>query len=232
MTQRESRRADASAADRLIDAAEALYGEQGLAGVSLRQISVAAGSGNNYAVQYHFGDVAGLIRAILERRTPELERQRAQLLAEVKAQDRLSDSRVLMNVLYRPLIEYVDARGERTYARFLLALHSSPTGMQHASDMFRLTPIADQVHDLLHLANPEIPPPLIRERQRLIAIMVLTSIFNRYAPYQAARFDTALIDNALEMATAAITAPLSPAVQEMMGQIKGKKPGSMDPGPG
>jgi len=60
-------RADISVPDRLIEAAEALYGRHGLEGVSLRQISFSAGTGNNYAVQYHFGGVAGLIRAILRR---------------------------------------------------------------------------------------------------------------------------------------------------------------------
>lgn len=223
--------ADTSAADRLLEAAEALYGEHGLDGVSLRQIGVAAGSGNNYAVQYHFGDAAGLIRAILERRIPELELKRAQLLAQVKAEGRLGDTRALMEVLYRPLIDHVDAQGNRTYARFVLALNSSPAGLQHTLDQFRLMPISDHVLDLLHLANPEIPRPLLGERQRLIAIMVLTSIFHRYAPYQPQRFDAALIDNALDMATAAIVAPMSPAVQEMMQQITCKKPGSDDARP-
>jgi AcrR family transcriptional regulator len=213
-----------SAADRLIDAAEALYGEHGLDGVSLRQIGVAAGSGNNYAVQYHFGDADGLIRAILEERTPELERRRALLLAKVKEEGRLGDSRALMDVLYRPMIDHVDAQGRRSYARFILALNSSPAALHHVVGQFRLMPISDHVLDLLHLANPALPRALIGERQRLVAIMVLTSIFHRWDPYQPERFDPALIENALDMATAAITAPMAPAVAEMMGQISCRKP--------
>lgn len=212
-------RTDSSAADRLIDAAEALYGRHGLDGVSLRQISVAAGNGNNNAVQYHFGDAAGLLRAILEKRLPQLELQRAELLAKVKAQDRLADPRALMEVLYRPIIAHVDAQGERVYARFNLALISTPAGLQHSMDLFRLMPISDHVLDLLHQAHPEIPSPLIRERQRLIAIMVLTSFFDRRAHYADPKFDEALIDNVLDMATAALTAPVGPRVAEMMGQI-------------
>ena len=211
--------ADTSATDRLIEAAEALYGERGLDGVSLRQISVAAGSGNNYAVQYHFGDAGGLIRAILEKRTPELERRRAQLLATVKEDGRLGDSRALMEILYRPLIDHVDAQGKRSYARFILALNSSPAALPHVIGQFRLMPISDHVLDLLQLANPTLPRLLVAERQRLIAIMVLTSIFHRYGPFQPEAFDPAVIDNALDMATAAITAPMSSAVGEMMGEI-------------
>jgi hypothetical protein len=53
---------------------------------------------------------------------------------------------------------------------------------------------------------------------------VLTSVFHRHAPYRPQRFDPALIDNALDMATAAIVAPLAPAVREMMGQIAFERP--------
>lgn len=216
--------AEGSAAERLIDAAEALYGAHGLDGVSLRQIGVAAGSGNNYAVQYHFGDAGGLIRAILEKRTPVLERRRGELLAQVEAQGRQGDSRALMEVLYRPMIDHVDAEGRRTYARFILALNSSPAALHHVVGQLRLMPVSDHVLDLLHEANPDLPRALIGERQRLIAIMVLTSVFHRWGPYQPERFDAALIDNALDMATAAITAPVAPAVAEMMRQIGCRRP--------
>jgi AcrR family transcriptional regulator len=212
------RRGDGSAADRLIEAAERLYGLYGLEGVSLRQIGAEAGHGNNNAVQYHFGDAAGLIRAILQKRTPELELRRAELLAEAKAQDRLGSSKALMEILYRPLFEHLDAGGRRTCARFILALNTSPAGLQHSIDVFPLMAISDHVLDLLHLANPQVPPRLIRERQRLAAVMVLTSLFSRAPPYGEARFDAALIDNALDMATAAVTAPFGAAVGEMLQQ--------------
>jgi AcrR family transcriptional regulator len=218
MARTATRRADGSAADRLIEAAEQLFGRYGLEGVSLRRISVEAGHGNNNAVQYHFGDAGGLIRAILQKRTPELELRRAELLAEAKAQDRLGSSRALMEILYRPLFEHLDARGERSCARFILALNTSPAGLQHSIDVFHLMAISDHVLDLLHQANPEVPPRLIRERQRLAAVMVLTSLFSRAPPYGDARFDAALIDNALDMATAAVTAPFGPAVGEMLEQ--------------
>jgi AcrR family transcriptional regulator len=214
-----SPRVESSAADRLIDAAEALYGQYGLDGVSLRQISVAAGNGNNNAVQYHFGDAAGLIRAITEKRLPELELMRAHRLAKVKEEGRLGDSRALMDILYRPLFEHVNAEGERAYARFNLALISSPSGLKYAIDSFQLMPISDHVLDLLRQANPGLPWPLIRERQRLIALMVLSSLFSRRPPYALPEHDEALIEDALDMATAAVTAPLAPAVAEMMGRL-------------
>jgi AcrR family transcriptional regulator len=208
-----------------MEAAEALYGRHGLEGVSLRQISIAAGTGNNYAVQYHFGDIAGLIRAILMKRIPEIELKMARILAKTKAQGRLAETRALVEVLFRPLFEHVDSRGDRAHARFVLALLSSPEGAQHFIGLLNQMPIADHVFDLLNASNPDIPPRFLRERQRLITIMVLTSVFNRHAPYNEDEFDAALIDNALDMANAALTAPIGDGVRDMLRRTSSKRGG-------
>jgi len=218
-------RADTSVADRLMEAAEELFGRHGLEGVSLRQISVAAGTGNNYAVQYHFGDVAGLIRAILTKRIPELELRMARILAQTKAHGRLAETRALIEVLFRPLFEHVNSAGQRAHARFVLALLSSPEGARHFIGLLNLMPIADHVFDLLNAANPDIPPRFLRERQRLITIMVLTSVFNRHAPYNEDEFDAALIDNAMDMASAALTAPVGNDVRGMLRRTGSKRAG-------
>jgi AcrR family transcriptional regulator len=218
-------RADTPVADRLIEAAEALYGRHGVEGVSLRQISIAAGTGNNYAVQYHFGNTAGLIRAILMKRIPEIELKMARLLAKTKAEGRLSKTRALVELLFRPLFEHVNARGDRAHARFVLALLSLPAGAQHFIGLLNLMPIADHVFDLLNAANPDIPPQFLRERQRLITIMVLTSVFNRHSPFNEDEFDTALIDNALDMANAALTAPIGDGVRDMLRRTSSKRGG-------
>jgi AcrR family transcriptional regulator len=208
-------RLDVSLADRLIDAAEMLYATHGIAGASLRQITAAAGTANNYAVQYHFGDMAGLIRAVLEKRMPEIERRRAALLAKAKVADQLGDLRALNEVLYRPLIEYANPRGERWFARFVLALLTSQLGLRLASGTEQLAPVSEHILDLQCAANPGVPAILLRERHRMIVSMILMTVLNRHAPFDAA-VDTALIDNALDMATAALSAPVSKAVRSML----------------
>lgn len=214
----------------MIEAAESLYGRNGLEGASLRQISIAAGTGNNYAVQYHFGDAAGLIRAILTKRLPEIDLAMARLLSRLKAQGRLAETRALIELLFRPLFDHVNSRGERAHARFVLALLSSPAGAQHATGLLNMMPIADHVFGLLNAANPGIPPPFLRERQRLITIMVLTSVFNRHTPYDAEDYDEALIDNALDMASAALTAPIGDGLQDMLRRTGSKRGGRLPHG--
>ena len=53
----------------------------GIAGVSLREIRLAAKQGNAGALHYHFGTKDGLLRALLERELPLLVDRRRVLLA-------------------------------------------------------------------------------------------------------------------------------------------------------
>ncbi len=194
-------RSAGSVVDRLIETAEQLYGQHGLTGVSLRQICTAAGAGNNNAVQYHFGDAAGLIRAIHTRRLVENEIRRAQLLAKAEARNRLS-VRDLVEVLYLPIIEAVDTNGKRSYARFLFALHSAPTGVQYTINLMPLMPAAQRAMELLHDAISELPAAVLFERNRLIIFLILASILN---PRKGSS-DAATVANAFDMAVGALTA--------------------------
>ncbi len=50
----------------MLDAGEALFGEHGFAGASVRAVTAAAGTNLN-AVNYHFGSKEGLFRAVVHR---------------------------------------------------------------------------------------------------------------------------------------------------------------------
>lgn len=88
--------------ERLLDAAERLYAERGIDAVSLREIVQAAGARNATAVQYHFGDRAGIVRAILARHAPEIEARRHALLDAYEA-DGVPGGRTLAAALVRPM---------------------------------------------------------------------------------------------------------------------------------
>src|SRR5688500_5182333 len=88
--------------DRLIAAAEHLFATKGIDGVSLREINRASGAKNAVAVQYHFEDRAGVIRAILDKHRPAVEAARHELLDEYE-DDRAEDLRRLAGALVRPL---------------------------------------------------------------------------------------------------------------------------------
>ena len=64
-------------------AAERLYAEHGVFAVSNRQVSEAAGQGNNAAVGYHFGTKTDLVRAIEEKHRLPVEQLREQMVADL-----------------------------------------------------------------------------------------------------------------------------------------------------
>src|SRR3954447_24952376 len=88
--------------DRLGDAAENLFAEHGVGGVSLREINRAAGAKNAVAVQYHFGDREGILRAINAKHFPAIDARRHAMLDEYEAQGK-DDVRALAAAWVRPL---------------------------------------------------------------------------------------------------------------------------------
>jgi AcrR family transcriptional regulator len=62
-----------STQEAILVAAERLFAEHGVFAVSNRQVSEAAGQGNNAAVGYHFGTKADLVRAIEEKHRGPVE---------------------------------------------------------------------------------------------------------------------------------------------------------------
>ncbi|HEU4364195.1 MAG TPA: TetR/AcrR family transcriptional regulator [Candidatus Krumholzibacteria bacterium] len=69
--------------ERILDAAEHLFAEQGVAATSLRAIMKEAGA-NMAAIHYHFGSRTGLLEALLARRAEPLNRRRLEMLDEVE----------------------------------------------------------------------------------------------------------------------------------------------------
>src|SRR6266496_6693275 len=63
-------------------AAERLFAEHGVFAVSNRQVSEAAGQGNNAAVGYHFGTKTDLVRAIEQKHRASIERLLEAMVAE------------------------------------------------------------------------------------------------------------------------------------------------------
>ena len=76
-----------STKETLVVTAERLFAERGIDGVSIRQITLEAGLGNNSAVTYHFESKAGLVRAIFEYRVPYLTERRRLLWAQAPPGD-------------------------------------------------------------------------------------------------------------------------------------------------
>ena len=91
----------------LLDVAERLFAQQGIATVSLRQIVIAAGQGNLSAAHYHFGSREGLIRAVVERRMRTIDAIRHRRLDAIEAAGRAGEVHAIVGAAVETLAEVV-----------------------------------------------------------------------------------------------------------------------------
>ncbi|MEO5702142.1 MAG: TetR/AcrR family transcriptional regulator [Casimicrobiaceae bacterium] len=115
--------------DRILDAAEALFMEQGFEATSLRQLTAAAGV-NLAAVNYHFGGKEVLFEAVLRRRLDPMNDERVRLLAAFErdaAPDAVSCERILA-ALFVPALRLArdPARGGSNFLRLLGRAYADP----------------------------------------------------------------------------------------------------------
>ncbi|GAB3211198.1 TetR/AcrR family transcriptional regulator [Marinactinospora thermotolerans] len=119
-------RGERSAATRelILTTAERLFAEHGLFAVSNRQISEAAGQGNNTAVGYHFGTKADLLRAIVRRHSERIEQLRTAMVGQVRDS---TDVRAWATCLVHPATDHLAELGPPTwFARFSAQMTADP----------------------------------------------------------------------------------------------------------
>lgn len=105
----------------LIVAGERLFAERGMHGVSLREIGAEAGQRNNNVTQYHFGSKEGLVVAIFEHRSAEVNTRRLELLAAAE-REAVTDAGSLLGAFFLPLVEQIQQGNH--YVRFLARLRT------------------------------------------------------------------------------------------------------------
>jgi AcrR family transcriptional regulator len=191
--------------DALVRAAERLFAERGSDQVSLREITAEAGAANASAVQYHFGDRRGLIRAVLAKHDAEVERRRHALLDDYEATG-ASDIRLLAHALVQPLAdELANDDGGHGYLQLLSDLWNRP------DPPYEPTASADpafSVHRWRALVMPLLTPEAIRLHRRFDALRFTVSELARRG--RTGRKDHRLFTSQLtDLVTGLLLAPVS-----------------------
>jgi AcrR family transcriptional regulator len=175
MTTTSTKRNERVAATReaILNAAEQLFAEQGVRAVSNRQISEAAGQGNNAAVGYHFGGKADLIRAIVKRHVAVMEPMRESELERIGDSDDLRD---WVTCLVKPIMEHFDSLGEPSwFARFAAQVQFDPQLRPIIEDEALKAASLDRTVIGLRRRLPPLPEDVLAERFRMLQmLMVLT----------------------------------------------------------
>lgn len=192
----------------LLDTAERLLGEKGIEGASMRQIAAEAGQGNNSVVQYHFGNKAGLMQEIIERRVAGFEPRREVLLAA--AGD--GDVQNLLKVLFLPIAELTDDQGRHAYARFIMQFLSSfryQAGTEHPG--WKPESAASRAAMLLTERLSFLEPADLHRRISHLGGMFFNALIERdnlAESGQAVIPQALFLDDLFAMMTAAISAPI------------------------
>ncbi|MEV6631764.1 helix-turn-helix domain-containing protein [Actinoplanes sp. NPDC051470] len=146
----------------ILAAAERLFAEHGVIAVSNRQISEAAGQGNNTAVGYHFGTKADLVRAIIQRHSGPMEKQREELLRRYARSTALRD---WVTCVVLPFTAHLASLGPPTwYARFAAQLLTEPQLRELASVEMHDAPTLHAVVAGLNRCLPGLSPPVRADR--------------------------------------------------------------------
>jgi AcrR family transcriptional regulator len=112
-------------AEKLLDVAEKLFGERGVALATLRDITGEAGA-NIAAVSYHFGSKEELLRAVFRRRMEPLNAERLRLLdaAEAEAGDEGPTLEAILRCFAGPTVRM--SRKHPEFMHFVSRVHTDP----------------------------------------------------------------------------------------------------------
>ncbi len=197
----------------MIDAAERIAVERGLAAMSLREVQAASGQRNKSAAQYHFGSREGLIEAVVTARMAPVNESRLARLAELDAADEAPSVRQLVEILVEPLAEHTLGQSDSRWARFVAQGLADPAVTAVVRRSFAGRSYRE-VHDRLVAAVADLPEPLRARRVAQVVGLVVLTLGEAEGRSPAGRRtlpDAALVADLVDACAGLLTAPLSAA---------------------
>jgi AcrR family transcriptional regulator len=157
--------------EQILVAAERLFAEHGVFAVSNRQVSEAAGQGNNTAVGYHFGTKADLVRAIARKHAEQIELARLRMVADLGESAEVRD---WVACLVRPLAEHLAALGNPTwFARFGAQVMTDPALREIMIEESLNSPSLRRIISGLNRCLPSLPAEVRAERDDMARQLVV-----------------------------------------------------------
>lgn len=206
--------AGGSSRRQLIAAAERLYAERGVDGVSMRELGLAAGQRNTAAVQYHFGGREDLIAAIFDNRMPAINARRTDVLDRLDA-DPSATLRDYLRALVYPLVEG-SAGEDNFYAPFLARLLTDPArraglGWDSAASIRRTTAyLRRELRPLGH--------EVVKERLVMLNHVMLRTIAD-HRGYPVTSRPPAWASRLVDAVHGLLTAPVSPIERRLPAEL-------------
>lgn len=191
---------------RLIAAAEELFAERGIEGVSLREINAAASQRNSTALQYHFRDRYGLVLAVLRKHEPAVHAARDEMLDAYQRRG-IDDLRELAAALVRPAAaKLADPDGGRNYLR----IHAQVVNRPEMPLFGYGGNSRDSIARWRALVGPLIPEVAVRRlHHRFTAIRMSATELSRRAGSTPRRDDQLFTSHLVDLITSLLATPVS-----------------------
>lgn len=197
---------------RLIDAAERLFAARGIDGVSLREINRASGAKNAVAVQYHFTDRWGVVRAVLDKHREPVEAARHAMLDRI---DELAQPGAghLAAALVRPLAAKLgDPDGGTEFLQIYAELLNRPR------PVFDPSLETDERHSLTRwrrMVTPYLDEDALRLHRRFTAIRFTAVELGRRAASAPHSDDRLFVSHLIDLVTALLRARTGPETRRL-----------------
>jgi AcrR family transcriptional regulator len=160
--------------DKILDAAETLFGERTFDTVSLRDITQKADVTLALA-SYHFGTKERLFAEVVGRRADILNQMRRQRLAAIEADGKL-DTRHIIDAFMHPLFEQMasGSAGWESYLLILAQLGQTNRWLHLLHESFDET--AELFLDRLETALPAVPKPFLMRGFSMALVSMLQTL--------------------------------------------------------
>lgn len=165
---------------KILDTAEKLFANNGVAAVSLREINAAAGVSPS-VLHYHFGGRDELVATMLERRLPALNAERSKMLEELQAGARDVTVRELLSVTLLPLVRLIqdDGKAGQRFVKVLARMHLERNAVYQALTMKYYPESRLEVFDELMKRSPDCSPEILETR----LAMAIDAMFSTLAAF-------------------------------------------------
>ncbi len=191
----------------LIRAGERLFAERGIEVVSLREITRAAGQRNATALQYHFEDRRGLLRAILAKHNLDVDAERHTMLDELEEASSVSAREWVQALVMPAAAKLADRDGGRDFLRISAELMNRPAPKFNRR---ALEDVRSSVNRWRRLIAPLMPELSVdRLHRRFTALRIMYFELARRAESSRRRDDRLFASHLVDLITTVLISPLS-----------------------
>ncbi|MDQ4054821.1 MAG: TetR family transcriptional regulator [Actinomycetota bacterium] len=202
-----------STRQRLVEAANRAFAEQGIHGASLVEVTRQAGQRNRGAVHYHFGGRDQLLAAVLDEHADFLARREGELLAAARSRPD-DDVASVVEAIIRPAVELA-ASGESGRNYLLIVGELVELGPDDRSEVVQKAMARTGGYEVYGVLAERVPPmddELRVERFALMTTFVIGSVARRARARGRQQLSSErFVANLITMATAMVSAPPVPA---------------------